>query len=80
MTFMTPIVRVVKKVSENVDNHIRFFLYKKELDYISNHKIHAFKYAKNLIIMSFLCELSLKMSIERMFFCSYLYMPNNILF
>jgi len=44
MIFMTPIVRVVKKVSENkrnVDNHIRFFLYEKfkVSDYISNHKI-----------------------------------------
>jgi len=43
MIFMTPIVRVVKKVSENkknVDNHIRFFLCEKfkDLDYISNHK------------------------------------------
>jgi len=41
MIFMTPIVRVVKKVSENkknVDNYIRFFLYEtfKELDYFSN--------------------------------------------
>jgi len=35
-----------KKVSENknnLDNHIRFFLYEKfkELDYISNHKIQC---------------------------------------
>jgi len=46
MIFMIPIVRVVKKVSENkknVDNHIRFFLCEKfkELDYISNHKIQC---------------------------------------
>jgi len=46
MIFMIPIVRIVKKVSENkknVDNHIRFFLYEKfkELGYISNHKIQC---------------------------------------
>jgi len=46
MIFITPIVHVVKKVSENkknVDNHIRFFLYEKfkESDYISNHKIQC---------------------------------------
>jgi len=43
MIFMSPIVRIVKKVSEkNVDNHIRFFLYKKfkESDYINNHKMY----------------------------------------
>jgi len=42
---MTPIVRAVKKVSENkknVDNHIRCFLYEKfkESDYISAVYMH----------------------------------------
>jgi len=57
MIFTTPIVRVVKKVSENKNNIIIFdFLYEKfkESDYINNHKIYAFKRAKNLIIISLL--------------------------
>jgi len=47
MIFMTPIVRVIKKVSENkknVDNHIRFFYVKNlknYIDYINNHKIQC---------------------------------------
>jgi len=57
--FHDPIVRVVKKVSENlknVDNHIRFLLYEKFQKnqitlVIIKYSVHAFKYAKNLIIM-----------------------------
>jgi len=59
---MTPIVRVVKKVSENkknVNNHIRFFFNMKNLKnqitlVIIKYSAHAFKYAKNFIIMSLL--------------------------
>jgi len=61
MIFMTPIVRVVKKVSENkknIDNLFDFFNMKNLKNQITlviiKYSVHAFKCAKNLIIMSLL--------------------------
>jgi len=58
---MSPIICVIKKISENkknIDNHIRFFYMKNLKNQITlviiKNSVHALKCAKNLIIMSLL--------------------------